>query len=83
MFLGFPGSSAGKESACNVGGLGSIPGSGRSPGGGKGYKNFQAETSLNVKREEKEITLNADCVSHKVGLAQRRKKSRLESLIEG
>ena len=27
----------GKESACNVGDLGSIPGSGRSPGEGKGY----------------------------------------------
>ena len=26
-----------KESACNVGDLGSIPGSGRSPGEGKGY----------------------------------------------
>jgi len=34
---GFPGSSAGKESACNVGDLGSIPGLGRSPGEGKGY----------------------------------------------
>ena len=30
--LGFPGGSAGKESACNVGELGSIPGLGRSPG---------------------------------------------------
>ena len=30
-------SSAGKESACNVGDLGSIPGLGRSPGEGKGY----------------------------------------------
>ena len=29
--------SAGKESACNVGDLGSILGLGRSPGGGKGY----------------------------------------------
>ena len=29
---GFPGSSDGKESACNVGDLGSIPGSGRSSG---------------------------------------------------
>ena len=33
---GFPGGSDGKESACNVGDLSSIPGSGRSPGGGKG-----------------------------------------------
>ena len=29
---GFPGGSAGKESACNAGDLGSIPGLGRSPG---------------------------------------------------
>ena len=30
MILGFPGGSDGKESACNAGGLGSIPGLGRS-----------------------------------------------------
>ena len=35
--LGFPCDSAGKETACNVGDLGSIPGLGRSPGEGKGY----------------------------------------------
>ena len=34
---GFSGSSAGKESACNVGDLGSIPGLGRYPREGKGY----------------------------------------------
>ncbi|CAI9176136.1 unnamed protein product [Rangifer tarandus platyrhynchus] len=33
----FPCGSAGKESTCNVGDLGSIPGLGRSPGEGKGY----------------------------------------------
>ena len=33
---GFLGSSNCKESACNAGGLGSIPGLGRSPGGGHG-----------------------------------------------
>jgi len=32
--LGFPGGSDGKESACNVGDLGLIPGLGRSPGKG-------------------------------------------------
>ena len=37
VILGFPCGSAGKESACNVGNLGSIPGLGRSPGEGKGY----------------------------------------------
>ena len=31
---GFPGGSDGKESACNAGDMGSIPGLGRSPGGG-------------------------------------------------
>ena len=36
-FLNFPGGSAGKESACNVGDLSSIPGSGRSPGEENGY----------------------------------------------
>ena len=37
VFLGFPCGSAGKESTCNAGDLGSIPGLGRSPGEGKGY----------------------------------------------
>ena len=37
MQLGFPDSSVGKESACNAGDLGSIPGSGRSAGEGIGY----------------------------------------------
>jgi len=36
-YLGFPCGSAGKESACNEGELGLIPGLGRSPGEGKGY----------------------------------------------
>ena len=35
--LGFPCGSAGKESACTAGDLGSIPGLERSPGEGKGY----------------------------------------------
>ena len=35
--MGFPCGSAGKESACNAGDLGSIPGLGTSPGEGKGY----------------------------------------------
>ena len=35
--MGFPGVSDGKESACNAGDLGSIPGSGRSPVEGNGY----------------------------------------------
>ena len=34
--MGFPGGSDGKESTCNAGDLGSIPGSGRSPRGRQG-----------------------------------------------
>ena len=37
VFLDFSCGSAGKESACSAGDLGSIPGLGRSPGEGKGY----------------------------------------------
>ena len=35
--MGFSGSSGGKESTCNAGDPGSIPGLGRSPGEGIGY----------------------------------------------
>ena len=37
VFLGFPGGSDGKESACHVEDLGSVPGLGRSSGEGIGY----------------------------------------------
>ena len=37
VMRGFPAGSDGKESACNAGDLGSIPGSDRSPGDGNGY----------------------------------------------
>ena len=45
---GFLGGSAGKESACSVGDLGSIPGLGRSPGEGNGYalQNSGLENSM-------------------------------------
>ena len=36
VFMAFPGRSYGKDSACNAGDLGSIPGLGRSPGVGHG-----------------------------------------------
>ena len=36
LFLGFPGGSDSREPTCNGGDLGSIPGLGRSPGGGHG-----------------------------------------------
>ena len=54
VFLGFPGGSAAKESACNSD-LGSIPGLGRSPGEGKGYP-------LQYSGLEKSM----DCIVHRV-----------------
>ena len=53
VFFGFPGSSEGKESTCNVGDLGSIPGLGRSPGEGNPLQYSGLENSM-------------DCVVHKV-----------------
>ena len=44
--MGFPGSLAGNESACNTGGPGLIPGSGRAPGEGIGYLLQYSWTSL-------------------------------------
>ena len=44
--MGFPGSSAGKESAFNAGDPGSIPGSGRSPGDRIGYPLQYSSASL-------------------------------------
>jgi len=37
FYWGFSGGSNGKESTCNAGDLGLIPGLGRSPGEGNGY----------------------------------------------
>ena len=53
--MDFPGGSAGKQSACNAGDLGLIPGLGRSPGEGKGHplQYFGLENSM-------------DCIVHGV-----------------
>ena len=59
--LGFPCSSAGKESGCNVGGLGSIPGLGRSLGEGKGYP---------LQYSDLENSMN--CIGHGVAKSQTR-----------
>ena len=50
--MGFPGSSDGKEYACNAGDLGSIPVSGRSPGAGNGYplQNSCLENPMGLQR---------------------------------
>ena len=54
---GFPCGSAGKESACNAGDTGSIPGSKRSPGEGIGYPLHYSWASLGA--QSKEPTCNA------------------------
>ena len=54
-FTGFSCGSTGKESACNAGDLGSIPGLGRSPGGGKGYP-----------LQYSGLENSMDCIVHKV-----------------
>ena len=56
--LGFPDSSVGRESACNAGDTGLIPGSGRSPGEGIGYPLQYAWASL-VVQTSKESACNA------------------------
>ena len=56
----FPCGAAGKESACNVGDLGSIPGLGRSPGERKGYplQYSSLENSMNC------ISVGSQIVGH-------------------
>ena len=62
VFLGFPCSSAGKESAYSMGDLGLIPGLGRSPGEGKGYpllfSGLENSTDYKVHGVTKSRTLN-------------------------
>ena len=59
--LGFTGGSAGTESACNVGDLGSIPGLGRSPGEGKGYPLWYSGLENSM-----------DCIIHGIAKSQTR-----------
>ena len=59
--LGFPCGSAGKESACNAGDLGLIPGLGRSSGEGNGYP-LQYSALEN----------STDCIVHGVTKSQTR-----------
>ena len=56
-FLGFPGGSAGTESDCNVGDVGSIAELGRSPGERNSYL---------LQYSGKENSM--DCIAYKVGL---------------
>ena len=59
VFLGFPGDSAGKESACSAGDLGLVPGSGRSPSQEKDYP-LQYSSLEN----------SMDCIVHGVAKSQ-------------
>ena len=61
LWRGFPDSSVGKESACNAGNLGSIPGLGRSPGEGKGYP-----------LQYSGLENSMDCIVYGVALSQTR-----------
>ena len=72
IILGFPCGSAGKESACNVGDLGFIPGLERSPGEGKGYYPLQCsglENSMN-------------CIVHVVTKSQMAEQLSLSSKVK-
>ena len=59
FIMAFPGGLEGKESACNAGDLGLIPGLGRSPGKGKHYplqysglKNYMDCTGLGIAKSQ-------------------------------
>ena len=58
---GFPDNSVGKESTCNAGDPGSIPGLGRSPGEGKGYP-----------LQYSGLENSMDCIVHGVAKSQTR-----------
>ena len=59
VFLAFPCGSAGKESVCNEGDLGLIPGLGRSPGEVKGYPLLYSGLENSM-----------DCIDHRVTKSQ-------------
>ena len=57
--MGFPHSAVGKESACNAGDPGLIPGLGKSPGEGKGYP-----------LQYSGLENSMDCIVHRVTKSQ-------------
>ena len=59
IYTGFPGGSAGKQSACNAGDLGSIPGLGRPPGEGNSYP-----------LQYSGLENSMDCIFHRVTRSQ-------------
>ena len=65
VFLGFPGGSASKKSACNAGDLGLIPGLRESPGEGNGYP-FQY-SGLENSMENSSILAKIPTITHILG----------------
>ena len=60
--MGFPHSPVSKESACSAGDLGSIPGSGRSPGEGNGNPlQYSCPENLMDRRVGQAISVSDDC----------------------
>ena len=66
VWSGFPCGSAGKESACNVGDLGSIAGLGRSPGEGKVYPLQYSGLENSMDYTESDMTERLSLHFHKV-----------------
>ena len=64
VFFGLPYGSAGKESACNVGDLGLIPGLGKSPGERKGYRHQYSGPDCKVHGVTKSWTRLSDLHFH-------------------
>ena len=67
LFWGFPGASDGKESPCNAGDVGLIPGLGRSPGKGNGYPlqySYFIKQSIRKLKQNKNPTQDLDSNPH-------------------
>ena len=74
LYSGFSYGSTGKESAPNVGGLGLIPGLGRSPGEGKGYplQYSGLENSMDCYSPlEKEMATHSSILAWKISWTQK------------
>ena len=61
VVVGFPGGSDGKESACNVGDLGLILESGRSPGEGNSYSLQYSCLENSMDRGARQTTVQVRC----------------------
>ena len=79
--MGFPDSSIGKESTCNAGDPGSIPGSGRSPGEWIGYPLQYSWASLVVQLVKKKSACNTGDLGSIPGLGHLEKGTATHSSI--